>query len=116
MSSSNNLFKKLMVGISVGAIVGIVIYIVERSLGMYSAASGGLIGGVVGAISGALNHKPQSHSANSSINQLLLAVTLLGCAATSASAQATVFVSARNGVDGGACTVAAPCRTVNFAL
>ncbi|HKQ80516.1 MAG TPA: right-handed parallel beta-helix repeat-containing protein [Blastocatellia bacterium] len=116
MSSSNNLFKKLMVGISVGTIVGIVIYIIERSLGMSSAASGGLIGGVVGAVCGALNHRPQSHRANSSVNQLLLAATLLGCAATSASAQATVFVSARNGIDGGACTVAAPCRTVNFAL
>jgi len=47
---------------------------------------------------------------------VLLAALLFGCAATSAHAQATVFVSARNGVDSGNCASAAPCRTVNFAL
>ena len=116
MSSSNNLFKKLLVAIIVGVIVGTVIYIIGRSLGMSSAASGGLFGGVVGAVNVALYRRPQSHRTNSSINQLLLAALLLGGAAVSAQAQLTVFVSARNDVDGGACTVASPCRTVNFAL
>jgi len=62
------------------------------------------------------NNQTQSHRTGLSIKQVLLAALLLGCAATSAHAQVTVFVSARNGIDGGACAVASPCRTVNFAL
>ena len=62
------------------------------------------------------NNNTQSHRTGSSIYQVLLAALLVGCAATMAQAQATVFVSARNGADGGSCTLAAPCRTVNFAL
>src|SRR5215470_2502853 len=62
------------------------------------------------------NNNTQSHRTGSSIYQVLLVALLIGCAATMAQAQATVFVSARNGADGGSCTLAAPCRTVNFAL
>lgn len=47
----------------------------------------------------------------------LLAVLLIGFAAVGAQAQSPqVFVSALNGADGGSCTAALPCRTVNFAL
>jgi len=116
MRSSNNLFKGLLVGVIVGAVAGTIVYIIGRYVGMSSAAFGGLIGGIVGGVSGPLIRKGQSDRTGSSINQLLLGALLLGAAATSAQAQATVFVSARNGVDGGTCTVAAPCRTVNFAL
>jgi Right handed beta helix region len=116
MRSSNNLFKGLLVGVIVGAIAGTIVYIIGRSIGMSSAAFGGLIGGVVGGVSGPLIRKGQSDRTGSSINQLLLGALLLGAAATSAQAQSTVFVSASNGIDGGSCAVASPCRTVNFAL
>jgi hypothetical protein len=54
----------------------------------------------------------------SSFAMLFIAsAVIVCCAATSALAQsAQVFVSARNGVDAGNCAVAAPCRTVNYAL
>ncbi len=115
MKSSNNLFEGLLVGIIVGSIGGIVIYIIGRFLGMSSAGFGAMIGGIVGAVSVTRIRKGQSALTRSSTNQLLLAALLLG-AATGAQAQSTAFVSAVNGVDGGSCTVAAPCRTVNFAI
>jgi len=47
----------------------------------------------------------------------IASLVIVCCAATSALAQsAHVFVSARNGVDAGNCAVAAPCRTVSYAL
>jgi len=116
MNSSNNPVKNLLVGIFVGAIAGTVIYIIGRSLGTSSAAFGGMIGGIVGAVGVSLNRRARSYRTDSSINQLLLMALLLGAAATNAQAQSTVFVSARNGVDGGACALASPCRTVNFAI
>ncbi len=116
MASSNSLFKRFLLGMVIGVIVATVIYTIGRYLGMSSASSGGFIGGIVGAVVVALKRESQTQHKGSSINQSLLLAALISGVATTAQAQATVFVSARNGADGGACTVAAPCRTVNFAL
>ena len=104
------------IGIVVGLIVGVIAYIIGRFLGSSSIAIGGLIGAITGSISVALIRNSESRRSRASINQLLLAALLSGCAAISAKAQSTVFVSAKNGIDGGICSSAAPCRTVNFAL
>jgi hypothetical protein len=112
--SGNNQFNDSLAGIIIGGVVVIVAYILMRYFGLSSSAPGVIIGGIAGGIAVALIRRGRARRANSSINQVLLAASLLGCAASSAHAQA--FVSASAGVDAGTCPVTAPCRSIGYSL
>jgi len=59
----------------------------------------------------------KSHRFVSPLALSFIALLIAVGAATGAQAQsAQVFVSARNGADGGGCAIASPCRTVSYAL
>jgi hypothetical protein len=112
-SDDNRAIAKL-VGLIIGVVVVIIVaYLIRRYFGL-SLPALGLIGVIVGNSAAALIRRGRSRRANSSINQVLFAAALLGCAASSAQAQ--VFVSASVGVDAGTCPVTAPCRSIGYSL